>query len=130
MAHHFEFDSEHKILRLVLEGDIEGEEYSRLTAEIRAKAKRMRPLAGITDGGGITNFNVSSQSLRSAAFEGSPYPAETQRYIVAPSDYLFGLARMYELMGNHSDGKFHVVRRMEEALAGLGAANAKFERIE
>ncbi len=130
MPHHFEFDSEHKILRLVLEGDIEGDEYSRLTAEIRAHAKRMRPRAGITDGGSITNFNVSTQSLRSAAFEGSPYPAATPRYIVAPSDYLFGMARMYELMGNHSDGTLHVVRKMEEALAGLGVAKPLFERVE
>jgi hypothetical protein len=129
MPHHFEFDSEHKILRLVLEGSIEGCEFVRLTAEIRAQAERLRPLAGITDGGGITNFEVTSQSLRSAALEGSPYPAATPRFIVAPSDYLFGLARMYELIGNHSEGRLQVVRKMEEALSALGAANAEFERV-
>jgi hypothetical protein len=129
MPHHFEFDSEHKILRLVLEGEIAGEEFVRLSAEIRAQAERLRPLAGITDGGGITSFNVSSQILRSAALEGSPYPSPTLRYIVASSDYLFGLARMYELIGNHSDERLQVVHKMEEALAELGAATAKFERV-
>lgn len=130
MPHHFEFDSEHKILRLVLEADIEGEEYSQLTADLRAQIRRMRPVAGITDGSSITNFNVTSQALRSAALEGSPYPPATPRYIVAPTDYLFGLARMYELIGNHSEGRLQVVRKMEEALAELGVANAKFERID
>ena len=130
MPHHFEFDDEHRILLLVLEGNVEGEEYSSLTAELRAQAKRMLPLAGITDSGGITNFNVSSQALRSAALEGSPYPEATPRYIVAPSDYLFGLARMYELVGNHSEGRLKVVRKMEEALADLGVASAKFRRVD
>lgn len=130
MPHHFEFDSEHKILRLVLEGDIKGGEYSGLTAELREQVRRMQPLAGITDGGSITNFDVTSQALRSAALEGSPYPPETPRYIVAPSDYLFGLARMYELIGNHSEGRLQVVRTMGEALVELGAANSKFERVE
>jgi hypothetical protein len=117
-------------VRLVLEGDIEGEEFVRLNAELRACVQRLGPLARITDGGGITNFNVSSRSLRSVALEGSPYPAATPRYIVASTDYLFGLARMYELMGNHSDGALQVVRKIEEALAELGAAKAKFERVD
>lgn len=130
MPHHFEFDSEHKILRLVLEGDIEGEEFVRLNAELRACVQKLRPLAGITDGGSITNFNVSSQTLRSASLEGSPYPGATPRYIVASTDYLFGLARMYELIGNHSDGSLQVVRKIDEALAALGAAKAKFERVD
>jgi hypothetical protein len=129
MPHYFEFDSEHKILRLVLEGNIEGDEFVGLSAEIRAQADHLRPLAGITDGGGITSFNVSTQSLRSAALEGSPYPAAIPRYIVASTDYLFGLARMYELVGNHSEGRLQVVRKMEEALAELGAAKAEFERV-
>jgi hypothetical protein len=117
-------------VRLVLEGDIEGEEFVRLNAELRACVQRLGPLARITDVGGITNFNVSSRSLRSVALEGSPYPAATPRYIVASTDYPFGLARMYELMGNHSDGALQVVRKIEEALAELGAAKAKFERVD
>ncbi len=130
MAHRFEFDSVHKILRLVLEGDIESEEFLRLNSEIRAHAMRSHPLAGITDGTGIKNLCVTSHTLRTAASQGSPYPAATPRYIVAPSHYLFGLARMYELTGNHSEGRLQVVRKLEEALADLGVANAKFEGVE
>lgn len=130
MPHHFEFDFEHKILRLVLEGDMEGEEFLRLNAEIRAHAERLLPLAGIADAAAIETFKVTSHSLRSAALQGSPYPATTPRYIVAPTDHLFGLARMYELVGSHSEGGFHVVRKLEEALADLGIAQAKFEPVD
>jgi hypothetical protein len=129
MPHHFEFDIEHKILRLVLKGDLEGGEFLRLNAEIHAQAGRWQPLAGISDGIAIANLNVSSQTLRSVALQGSPYPTGIPRYIIAPTDYLFGMARMYELMGNHSEGKLQVVRSLEEALAHLGVSNANFERV-
>lgn len=130
MPHHFEFDSEHKILRLVLEGDLEGDEFLRLNAEIQSQSGRFRPLAGITDGMGLGKFKVTTQTLRSVAMQGSPYRAAIPRYIVAPTDYLFGMARMYELIGNHSEGKLQVVRTLEEALADLGVTNAKFERVK
>ncbi len=129
MPHHFEFDSEHKILRLVLKGDLEGEEFLRLNTEIHAQAERLQPLAGISDGLAIENFNVTSPTLRSVALQGSPYPIGIPRYLIAPTDYLFGMARMYELVGNHSEGKLQVVRSLQEALADLGVANAKFERV-
>jgi hypothetical protein len=130
MPHHFEFDSEHKILRLVLEGDLESDEFLRLNAEIQSQAGRFRPLAGITDGKGLGKFKITTQALRSVAMQGSPYHAAIPRYIVAPTDYLFGMARMYELSGNHSEGKLQVVRSLEEALADLGVSNAKFERVK
>jgi len=129
MAHHFEFDTEHRILRLVLEGDIEAEEFLGLNSKIAEHAHHLRPLAGITDGAGIASFNVTSQTLRTVALQGSPYPAATPRYIVAPTDYLFGLARMYELVGNHAEGKLQVVRKLDEALADLGATKVNFERV-
>jgi hypothetical protein len=129
MPHHFEFDIEHKILRLVLKGDLGGAEFLCLNAKIHAQAERWQPLAGITDGIAIANFGVSSQILRSVALQGSPYPIGIPRYIIAPTDYLFGMARMYELVGNHSEGKLQVVRSLEEALGDLGATNAKFERV-
>ena len=130
MAHHFEFDFEHKILRLVLEADMDGEEFLRLNAEIRAQIERLRPLAGIADAASLVNFSVTSQTLRTAALQGSPYPPATPRYIVAPTDYLFGLARMYELAGNYSESSLQVVRKLDDALADLGVPNAIFENLE
>lgn len=129
MAHHFDFDFEHKILRLVLEGDVEAEQLLLLNSEIRARIQQLRPLAGITDGSAILTFEIPSQTLRTVALQGSPYPAATPCYIVAPSDYLFGMARMYELIGDHSERKLQVVRKLEEALADLGVTNARFKPV-
>lgn len=130
MPHHFEFDAEHRILRLVLEGDLGPEEYLGLNSAIHARAQQLLPLAGITDVAPDLNFNITTQVLRTVALQGSPYPPNTPRYIVAPSDYLFGMARMYELVGNHSEGKLQVVRKLQEALEDLGVTSAKFDRVE
>ena len=40
--------------------------------------------------------------------------------MVAPSDKVFGLARMFELQGEGTRANLHVVRTMKEALAILG----------
>jgi hypothetical protein len=54
------------------EGDMEGEEFLRLNAEIRMQVEHLLPLSGIVDAAAVENFKVSSQVLRSAALLGSP----------------------------------------------------------
>ena len=78
----------------------------------------------------MKTFDVSSQALRTAALQPSPYPDETPRFIVAPSDYLFGMARMYQILANRPGEKLRVVRKRKEALAAVGARDPKFERLE
>jgi hypothetical protein len=112
-----------------MKGDVQGEEIAVVSAEIRAQVSRLRPAAGISDFSAVENFNVSAQAMRTAAVQPSPYPSEIPRYIVAPTDFLFGMARMYEQVADRPDSKLQVVRRMEDALAGLGAADAKFEAV-
>jgi hypothetical protein len=130
MAHHFEFDSANKILLVVLEGDVEGREIGTINHEIRDYVERLEPAGGISDFSAVKKFDVSSYSMRIAALEPSPYPEETPRFIVAPTDYLFGMGRMYELVADRPMAKLGVVRTREEALAALGVREPKFERVE
>ena len=129
MAHHFEFDFRNRILLVVLEGEVRGEEMVSINDDIRKHVESFHPLAGISDFTDITKFNVPSHSMRTAALEPSPYPEETPRYIVAPSDYLFGMARMYEMIADRPEGKLRVVRTREEALAEIGVRDGKFEPL-
>jgi hypothetical protein len=89
----------------------------------------MQPAAGISDLTGVTNFNVPGEIMRSAALQPSPFPPETPRFIVAPTDFLYGMSRMYELVADRAQGKLQVVRSREEALSALGILNPKFESI-
>jgi hypothetical protein len=130
VPHHFEFDFEHKILLTVMEGEVQGAEIPSIDQEMRARIVRMQPAAGISDLTGVTNFNVPGQTMRSAALQPPPFPPETPRFIVAPTDFLYGMSRMYELVADRPHGKLQVVRSREEALSALGLSNPKFEPID
>jgi len=129
MPGHFEFDSQHKILLLVAEGDIEDPEILAAKDTIAAQVSRLQPTVGITDLSAVTKFDVSSEAMRAAARQPSPYPEAIRSFIVAPKDHVFGLARMYELVGSRTRGNLTVVRSRQEALAAIGIPNPKFERV-
>jgi hypothetical protein len=130
MPHHFEFDDEHKLLLVVMEGDVDGAEIVKIDEELRARIIRMQPSAGISDLSRVRNFNVPAQVMRSAALQAAPYRAETPRFIVAPSDLIYGMSRMYELVANRPAGKLEVVRSREEALKRLSISNPTFQVLE
>ena len=96
---------------------------------ILAQVEQLNPAAGISDFTPIKSFNVASYSLRNAALQPSPYREATPRFIGAPTDYLFGMGRMYEMIANRPQEKLRVVRTREEAFALLGVQDAKFERL-
>ncbi len=129
MAHHFEFDSENKILLMVMEGEVDSREIQESNDRIRKYVEQLKPSAGIGDFTAVTKLTVSSSVVRSAALQASPYPEETPRFIVAPTDYVFGMARMYELVADRPNAALKVVRTREAALAELGVKDARFERV-
>jgi len=131
MPHHFRFSQEHRILLTVMEGNIDGTEIEIIDQEMRARIARTQPSAGISDLTAVKTFNVPNHILHKAAIrEPPPFPAQTRRFIVAPSDFLYGMMRMYELIANRGEGKLMVVRRIEDALGSLGASNVRFETLE
>src|SRR5436305_14294690 len=111
MPHHFAFDDEHKLLLVVMEGDVDGAEIVQIDEEMRARISRLQPAAGISDLSLVQNFNVPAQVMRSAALQAAPYPPETPAiHCRAPSDLMYGMSRMYERVANHPAGKLEVVR--------------------
>jgi len=67
----------------------------------------------------VTEVNVSSDMIPSSArwTLHSPY---ARRAVVAPTDFLFGLSRMYEsYRGEMGEGQFKVFRSIQPALAWL-----------
>lgn len=131
MPHHFKFDAEHRILLVVMEGRIDGSDIVQIDRDMRARIRLTNPLAGISDLTGVTGFDVPGEIIRSLARQKpAPFPPETPRFIVAASDLLFGMMRMYELAADRPEGKLTVVRRMEDVLAAMGLPAAKFEMLQ
>jgi hypothetical protein len=130
MPYRFEFDAQHKILLVVVEGDVETSDLRTFIEDVRTRVDQLHPAAGITDFSAITAFSAALKMVRAAASLPAPYPDETPRFIIAREDYLFGIARMFELVANRPNAKLKVLRCREEALAMLGVQNTTFEKLQ
>jgi hypothetical protein len=128
MTLRFEFDVEHRILLVLFEGDIRDSDVADIRDLAESYVDRLQPRAGIADLSGVRNLAVSGNAMRAAGGRSSS-PREIVRFIVAPQDHMFGMARMYELSEGMDPASLHVVRTRAEALATLGVPDAKFEPI-
>ena len=123
----FDFDLNNKIIRCRIDGVVTDEtlkEYYRLCSKHGA----MNPTyAGIFDMSAVIFIAVSAQTIRELAMQPPACPdPDIPRVIVAGSDEMFGLARMFDLQGSQTRPNLHVVRTEREALAVLGVADARF----
>lgn len=72
----------------------------------------------LTDLTGVTHYAISSAELKHLVETKDPFDSESRRIVVAPTDLLFGMVRMYEMSGgNHP--KLTPVRSMQEAVTLL-----------
>jgi len=130
MPHRLEFDLEQKILLIIHEGEVHGWEIDKLGDELRPQLFRLNPSAAISDFSEATSVDMNSQMVRHLAVKDtSSFPRTVRRFIVAPRDYQFGLARMYEMSADPPFAALRVVRSRKEALAALGLRNLKFEKL-
>jgi hypothetical protein len=74
--------------------------------------------ATLTDLSGVTEVDVDSFAIAAAA-SAPLFRLGARRAIVAPTDFLFGMARMYASYAERSGGQIHVFRDREAAEAWL-----------
>jgi hypothetical protein len=128
MPYHFEFDHEHRILMVVAEGDLRDSDLAEAYDDTKKHLISLNPSAGISDLSGVTCLSVSADGVRRAAEKPSPYKDPMPRFLIAPHDHLFGLSRMYQIVGGETRAGVQV-RSREEAFAALGVQNPRFERV-
>jgi hypothetical protein len=129
MPYHFEFDHEHRILLVVAEGEYGDADMLALIDAIRTTATRLDARAGITDFSDVTSFTVSKRAIHEAAQRPSPFEDPIPRFVVAQSDFAFGMFRMYQSVGERTRASLQLVRTREEALAVLGVREPRFARL-
>ena len=131
MGYRFEFDPVNKILLLRVEG--------RLTEELfvefyRAGQKHWAATGSkmsILDYTLVTKVAVSTEFLRRFAHrEPAGDVSKRPRVIVAPSPLLFGLARMFQMMGEGARPLLQTVHTLDEAFAALGVQAPRFHPLE
>jgi len=125
-----EFDSNNRILRARLIGDVTDDDLRAVYRFGQQNVMRLDPLSGITDFSDVTGVAFSAETMRELA-QMKPIMPEAGRPVVfvAPTPELFGMARMFELQGADSRPNLRVVRAAEEAYRLLNVHDPKFTPV-
>jgi hypothetical protein len=132
MGFRFEFDTVNKILLVRFEGRLTDESLAEATQVARNHWAATDARAGITDCSSVTEFAVSPELVRDLPLQQPPMPDVTKNplFLVMPTTAGYGLARMYQIVGDRTVPLTSVVHTMDEALAALGVQTPHFEPIE
>jgi hypothetical protein len=132
MGFRFEFDPGNKILLARFEGRLTDESVEESYRAIRRYSTATDARAGIWDYSSVTEFAMSSALIRQLADEEPAMPNATTRprIIVVPATAGFGLARMFQIMGEQKRPLLRVVHTLDEALAALGVQSQHFEPLD
>jgi len=87
--------------------------------------------AGIVDFSSVTEFALSAEFIRQMAGRepAMPHATKRPRFIVVPDTLGFGLARMFEIIGEPTRPRLEVVHTLDEAFAALGVQSPHFEPL-
>lgn len=131
MGSRFEFDKDHQVLLVYLDGRLSEESLGSLNRAAEKHWAATKPRAEIVDCSAVTEFAISSERIRQLAQQRlNPDAANRQRVIVVPTVHAFGLARMYQILGERDRPLVTVVRTMHEALTALNITSPHFEPLD
>jgi hypothetical protein len=130
MAFRFEFDPFNKALIARFDGRLTLQSAMELHQAVRQRAIATDPSAVIIDLSLVTEFAGSSEDIRRIELLEPANTAERPSIIVAPAIAIYGLARMFQIVGERKRPLLNVVHTMGDALAALGIQSSHFEPLE
>ena len=125
----FEFDPVNNILRYTWEGNLTDEVLVEGDAAGRRLLAARPPCRGILDFSKVTRADASSETIRKIASLPPAYGLDQAVVLVAPYDVVYGLSRMFVIIGERSRPNLNVVRTMEEAYRLLEVESPQFSPI-
>lgn len=129
MALLVEFDAKNNILRGTLDGRMTGAILLDFYARAAKYMASRPPCRGILDFSKVTGFEVSSTAIRQVAADPPAFPAGYMRVLVIPRDFIFGLARMFQILTEETRPELRVVRTMDEAYRLLEVTSPEFRPV-
>jgi hypothetical protein len=124
-----EFDAKHNILRGTLDGRMTGAILLDFYARTAKYMASHPPCHGILDFSKVTDFEVSSAAIRQVAAAPPAFPAGYMRVLVIPRDFIYGLARMFQILTEETRPELQVVRTMDEAYRLLEVTSPDFRPV-
>lgn len=130
MAYRFELDRKNKVLLLRYEGRLTQQIAEESGAALQKHWPVTAPSAVIVDFSSVTEFAIPTEFLYRVAGQALIVDAAaTPVAFVSPVPVGFGLARMFEIVGQPRRSLLHVVRSMDEAFVALGIQSPQFEPL-
>lgn len=123
-----EFDARNDVLRVTIDGLLTDEALSDCYATVTKHFASHPPCRGIVDLS-KAKFEVSSNAIRRLASSMPAIPRGYTRVFVTPSDLVYGMARMFQILGEKSRPDLHVVRTLEEAYKLLQIESPEFNAV-
>ena len=121
-----EFDAKNAVLRATVDGVVTDEGLVDCNATVARYYASHPPCRGIVDFSKVTKFEVSSETIRRLASGTPAIPTENVRVLVTPTDVVYGMARMFQVLGEKTRPDLHVVRTLEEAYKLLQLKSPEF----
>jgi hypothetical protein len=126
----FEFAPGPRVLRGVFEGVLDDAALRQGYSDARRYIAATDPAAGIWDLSGVSSFEITPDTVRDLARTQPAMGVVTApRFVVVPSDLAFGMARMFQEIGDATRPQLFVVRSLEEAYQRLKIAPPKYEPV-
>ena len=129
MNYVLDFDAKNNVLRCTLEGRMTGVILLDFYARAVKYMESHPPCRGILDLSRVTDFEVSADAIRQVAAAPPALPAGYMRVLVVPQIFIYGLARMFQILGEKNRPELQVVRTLDEAYGLLGVEFPDFHPI-
>jgi hypothetical protein len=128
----FEFDYANRILLLRVEGELTDDLLADCYDAVRKRSVETDARMAIFDFSSVTRFPVSSDLVRQLAKREPAMPNATNRIriIAVENTTGFGLARMFQIVGEKERAMLKVVRTLADALVALGVQSPHFEPLD
>jgi hypothetical protein len=120
-----DFDAKNAVLRATIEGVVTDKSLLECYAIVVKYFASHPPCRGILVFS-HTKFEVSSEVVKRLASGASAFPAGFMRVFVTPTDVVYGMARMFQILAEKRGPDLHVVRSLDEAYKLLQLESPEF----
>ncbi len=115
----FAFDSRIELLKVTIIGRVDAAPLLAVLTKLRRLSEQLGPQRVVYDCSAIESIDFDTSFVDSLAGVRPVFGAEVVEVILAPQEYVYGLARMFQQMSAESRPHVHVVRAWPEALQAL-----------
>lgn len=130
MSYYFEFDRDAELLKITFDGELNNRTLMEAVRTVREVSSRLKPKRSVTDFTQVSAIHLDPAELYSLTHLRPTFEEDVVRVIVAPTDVLFGMARMFQMAGSDSRPNLHVARSLAAAYRTLGITKPpSFERL-